>query len=290
MGPKGRDDRRGELETSFHILKYPQTLARINYDHLSKLRRYSIILAARKAGSRDGSTCLALRANFAYIGRMSSSAADMDLDWTATQETALLDAAIALVPEHGTWDAGLVRKAGERLGLSQALVALILPNGARDLSALLARRHDAAAFASLAQIDPSSLKVRARVRAGVLARVEAAMADEAAVRHSLGTLVLPSNAKTLADLLWSAADQIWRWAGDTATDLNHYSKRALLSGVIAATLSVRLRQGEAAAEQTLDRAIDGVMQFEKLKSRFSLDPVALAEQAVRGLARVRYGV
>ena len=26
---------------------------------------------------------------------------------------------------------------------------------------------------------------------------------------------------------------IWRWAGDTATDVNHYTKRALLAGILA---------------------------------------------------------
>jgi ubiquinone biosynthesis protein COQ9 len=226
----------------------------------------------------------------AYLPYMSSPAANLDLDWTAAQEQALLDAALAVLAEHGAWDVDLVRKAGQRLGMSQALVELVLPNGPRDLSVLLARRHDTATLSRLSHLDPSALKVRARIRAGVLARVESAMVDEAAVRHSLGTLLLPHNTKTLAHLLWGAADQIWHWAGDTATDLNHYSKRTLLSGVIAATLSVRLRQGQEAAEQTLDRAIDAVMQFEMLKSRFSLDPLLLAEKAVRGMARVRYGV
>ena len=35
-------------------------------------------------------------------------------------------------------------------------------------------------------------------------------------------------------LAWESADALWRWAGDTATDENHYSKRVLLAGILSA--------------------------------------------------------
>ena len=36
-----------------------------------------------------------------------------------------------------------------------------------------------------------------------------------------------------AKLVWKTADKIWNWAGDTSSDYNYYTKRALLSAVIA---------------------------------------------------------
>ena len=79
----------------------------------------------------------------------------------------------------------------------------------------------------------------------------------------------------------------WRWAGDTATDANHYSKRALLWGVLASTLAVRLARGETAAERHLDARLADVMRIETWKAK--LPPVmdgltVLAAQ----LGRLRY--
>jgi ubiquinone biosynthesis protein COQ9 len=143
-------------------------------------------------------------------------------------------------------------------------------------------------MAALAQIDPKSLKVRVRIRCGAMARTDAAMASEAATRRWAGFLALPSNAALGLRLVWESADAIWNWAGDTATDENHYSKRALLAGILAATLLVRLSQGESAAEATLDRRIEAVMAFERFKAR--VGKLKLGEGAVGALGRLRYGL
>ena len=82
----------------------------------------------------------------------------------------------------------------------------------------------------------------------------------------MGFLLLPANAALGARLLWRSADALWRWAGDTATDENHYSKRAILSEILASTLALRLAHGAEAAEAHLDRRIAQVMAFEKWKA------------------------
>ncbi len=73
-----------------------------------------------------------------------------------------------------------------------------------------------------------------------------------------------------------------------ATDENHYSKRAILSGVLASTLGVRFTRGEAAAEAHLDRAIDQVMAFEKWKAKLP-SPLEAARGVAGRLAALRYG-
>ena len=82
-------------------------------------------------------------------------------------------------------NAGVGGEAAARAGLGPADAELLLPGGARDLCALLFRRHDADALALLSAVDPTTLKVRDRITRAVEARVEAAAADEDAVRRRL---------------------------------------------------------------------------------------------------------
>ena len=63
------------------------------------------------------------------------------------------------------------------------------------------------------------------------------------MRRWTGFLALPPNMALGARLAWESADALWRWAGDTATDENHYSKRALLAGILSGALAIRLSSG-----------------------------------------------
>jgi ubiquinone biosynthesis protein COQ9 len=206
-------------------------------------------------------------------------------DWAEAAEQRLLDAALMLAPAHG-WSAETVRLAAKQAGLSQADATLLLPSGPADLAALLSRRHDRAALQALADTDPRSLKIRERIQRGVLARVEAAATDEAAVRRLLGFLALPSHIPLAGRLLWESADCIWRWAGDTATDENHYSKRVILSGVLGPAIAIRLASGQAAAEHYVFARIQDVMAFEKWKA--GLPKTDLAAQVAGLLGKLLY--
>lgn len=207
-------------------------------------------------------------------------------DWTAAREAELLEAALPLASALG-WNGRLVTAAARAAGLSRAEAELVLPQGPRDLAALLARRHDDAMLAALSGVDPLALKVRERITFAVRARLEAAARDEAAVRRWAGWLSLPANVPLALGLVWRSADAIWRWAGDTATDENHYSKRAILGGILISTLAVRLSRGPAEADAFLDRRIGGVMRFEKWKA--GVKPLNLMAEAAGALARLRYG-
>lgn len=207
-------------------------------------------------------------------------------DWASDAEQRLLDAALPQVRDHG-WTRRLVAAAARGAGLSTADAELLLPEGGRDLAALLSRRHDARALAALAELDPLAMKVRARIRAGVVARCEAAMKDGEATRRWCGFLALPTNAPLGLRLAWASADSLWRWAGDTATDENHYTKRALLAEILVSTLAVRLALGDDAAWTHLDGRIGAVMAFEKWKA--GVKPAATADKVARVLARLRYG-
>ncbi len=207
-------------------------------------------------------------------------------DWAVQMEQAVLDQALRLAPQLG-WSQAMVVRAGAAAGLSGPETDLLLPHGAQDLIALLSRRHDDRALASLAQTAPSTLKMRERIARAVLARLEAAAEDQAASLRSLGFLSLPWNLALGARLTWASADRLWRWAGDVATDENHYSKRLILSGVLASALAVRLTDGSEAAERYVAARIGDVMRFEAWKA--GLPKTDLAAQAAQALGRMRYG-
>ena len=205
-------------------------------------------------------------------------------DWAEATEQQVLDAALTITATQGwTWPS--VRAAGKAAGLSAAETELLLPHGPADLAALLSRRHDARALAALP--DPATFKIRERIRAAVEARIDAAAQDEAAVRRWSGYLSLPLNFTLGLKLLWESADALWRWAGDTATDENHYSKRAILSGILATALAIRLSSGREAAMTFVDARIENVMSFEKWKA--GLKPADLMRDVAAALGKMRYG-
>jgi ubiquinone biosynthesis protein COQ9 len=210
----------------------------------------------------------------------------LETDWTADAEARLLTAAIPLAPEVG-WTSRLVARAARGAGLSQGEAMLVAPNGARDLAALFSQRHDKAALAALASIDASALKVRERIMRAVEARLAAAAADGEATRRWAGYLALPQNAPLAMRLVWASADELWRWAGDRSTDENHYSKRAILAGILVSTLAVRLNGGAEAAQAHLATQIDRVMAYERWKAKVRAPD--LARDLAAALGRMRYG-
>jgi ubiquinone biosynthesis protein COQ9 len=206
--------------------------------------------------------------------------------WADAAEQRVLDEALRLAPRLG-WNSSLVGRALAAAGFSDAEGQLLLPEGARDLAALLSRRHDATALNTLAAFDVGSLKIRQRIREGVVARLDAAQQHADVMRPLAAFLAFPTNLALALRLTWESADAIWRWASDTATDENHYSKRAILSGILVSTLAVDLASGRASALTHLDARIDNVMAFEKWKA--GLKPMDLAGEMVGALARMRYG-
>ena len=207
-------------------------------------------------------------------------------DWADRMEQTVLDAAIQRAPVFG-WNSRLVRAACEAEGLSLGDQELLLPNGPRDLAALLSRRHDAKALETLKATPAETLKIRERVSRAVSARIEAGVDHLEATKRCAAFLALPTNADLGLSLAWESADVLWRWAGDTATDWNHYSKRVILSGILIPALTMRLFDGKEAADRFVAARIENVMAFEKWKA--GKDFEAPLRKVTDVLSRLRYG-
>src|SRR4029450_4691494 len=136
----------------------------------------------------------------------------------------------------------------------------------------------------------AKLKIRDRIRALIWFRLETMAPAREAVRTGLSILAMPQNLALAAGIAWRSADLMWRIAGDTATDYNHYSKRLILSGVYGSTLLALLgaQSGEGrGASGFRDRRLAGVMRFEKWKAAWRGNDLH-RPSLTRFLGRLRY--
>lgn len=199
----------------------------------------------------------------------------------------------AELPAHATfdgWNETALANAARALGLDPGQARLAIPGGRVDMIEAWYAAIDRALTDAFPPERIAALKIRERIEALVLARLDIIRPHKAAARSALAILAQPQNAVRAAKLGWRAADTMWRLAGDAATDLNHYTKRLTLAGVYASTLLVWLddeSEGEAETHAFLGRRIGDVMRFEKLKARLRPDPERMFS-FTRFAGRLRY--
>jgi ubiquinone biosynthesis protein COQ9 len=204
----------------------------------------------------------------------------------------LAGAMLPHVPFDG-WTEKALSAAARDLGIDPQVARLAFPGGAAAMVEAWIDLANRQMLDTLATPEFRALKVREKVTRAIRTRLEQAAPHREAVRKAAHVLALPANAPVAARTTWKTADAIWRAAGDRATDLNHYSKRALAGAVYAATLLVWLDDDSEGLERTwavLDRRIAGVMRFERWKGelgRLGGDPET-RPSLVRFLGRLRY--
>ncbi len=188
------------------------------------------------------------------------------------------------------WSADAVAAAANDLAVDPDVAALAYPGGAMDMIAAWIETIDAEMAEALPQDVLSAMPIRERIRSLVQFRLDAVSGLEEALRRALAIMAMPQNAARSLRTGWHSADIMWRLAGDTATDYNHYTKRTILAGIYGATLAVFVgdeSKGKADTREFLDRRIEGVMKFEKLKGRL-LNSDRESFSLTRLLGRLRY--
>ncbi len=191
------------------------------------------------------------------------------------QETRSLDEIRALLapllPVHAAfdgWNARAVASAAADAGVDPDVAALALGEEPMALVSAWVEAVDA----HMAQVLPpetlAAMKIRDKITRLIEVRIEYAARHKEAVRRALAILAMPQNLRRTAKLNWRSADIMWRMAGDTATDFNHYTKRLTLSAVYSTTLLTFINDDSDDLAETkafLARRIDNVMQYEKAK-------------------------
>ena len=197
------------------------------------------------------------------------------------------------VGEHAVFD-GWTRKAVDsaaaELGIDPAQARLAFPKDAPHMIEAWIEGVDAAMEAHFTPQVVEKLRISQRIRAMIWFRLETTGPAREAVRSALSILAMPQNVPLALRTGWRSADLMWRLAGDTATDYNHYSKRLILSGVYTATLLAWLddqSEGWTDTAAFLDRRLAGVGRFEKWKAAWTGSDLRRPSLA-RFLGRLRY--
>ena len=211
-------------------------------------------------------------------------------DLTLDQLRIALAPAVAEAAVFDGWTEAAVASAAAAEGVDPAVAAYAFKGGAMVAIAAWISAVDAAMAEALPMDVLAGDKIRERIRRLVQFRIDALAGREEALRRALAIMAMPHNVPTTLRLSWASADAMWRLAGDTATDYNHYTKRLTLGSLYAATLAVFAHdesEGHAETRAFLERRIDGVMRFEKAKARL-FKPSDERFSPARLLGRLRY--
>ncbi len=186
----------------------------------------------------------------------------------------LIDAILPHVAFDG-WAPVAFNAAVAEVGLDPAHAKTLCPRGAVDLAVAYHQRGDAAMVAALKQADMSDMRFRDKVAHALRLRIPA-IDDKEAVRRGTALFALPHMAPDGTKLIWGTADAIWDALGDTSRDINWYTKRMTLSGVYGSVVLYWLGDDSLDGQATdafIDRRIDDVMQFEKVKAQVKQNPL-----------------
>lgn len=214
-----------------------------------------------------------------------------------TEDTSLEALRLRLAPSIAEaaafdgWKPAAVTAAAEMEGVDPALAAFAFQDGPMQMITAWLARIDADMAETLPHEHLATLPIRERIRTLVQFRLDALTGKEEALRRALAIMAMPQNVAASARMGWSSADAMWRLAGDTATDYNHYTKRMTLGSIYAATLAYFAQDTSDGHDDTrafLDRRIENVMQFEKVKAKVMKPRAGEGFSLMRMLGRLRY--
>ena len=163
--------------------------------------------------------------------------ASLPEDPTLDEVRAFLAPNLAAQAAFDGWTEKAVLAAAELAGVDSDLARLAFNDGPVDMIDAWFQAIDEQMAAKYSADELAAMKVRQRIKALVEARLDILYADREGLRRA---------------------------------DYNHYTKRTLLSGVYGSTISVFLddeSENFAETRAFLDRRIENVMQFEKVKAK-----------------------
>ena len=196
------------------------------------------------------------------------SISPLPADPTLDEVRAALAPIIARNAGFDGWSDVAVHAAADDAGVDRDVAKLAFKDNAIDMIDAWIDSIDMELAHRLPAEKLAAMKIRDRITALLATRLEIMAPDRESLRRAMAIMAMPQNLVRSAKIGWRSADRMWRLAGDTASDFNHYTKRMTLSAVYASTLSVFVNDDSdnfADARAFLDRRIDNVMQFEKVK-------------------------
>lgn len=189
------------------------------------------------------------------------------------QRKKILKQALIDINTYG-FNENMLIQVAENCNLSKGALGRLFPEGIYELKEYFFNQTDIEMLKKINQVENKDIRIRDKIYNGVIIRLEIFQKNKDSIKH-IFVSESSSPIKSIKNL-WNTADLIWRSAGDTSTDYNHYTKRLLLSWVYLSTLLCWFNDKSKNIQETklfLNRRIDEVLKFGKtsasIKSRIS---------------------
>lgn len=207
------------------------------------------------------------------------------------QKRKIIAASFPFIAQEG-WTLPALEKGAALLTLDSLAVWRFFPDGVKEAVSTYSAWMDAQMAEKMEQLlVTTSLKVREKIFWAVRLRLECLAEAPLVAKQTAFFLKYPTHLSLGTRLLFKTVHQMWILAGDTSTDYNFYTKRALLAGVCGATLLFWFQDTSPHFERTwafLNNRIDNVLLIQKIRPTCSKkiqkgkDILAAAFKVLRG--------
>ncbi|CAO3352389.1 COQ9 family protein [Azospirillum palustre] len=133
------------------------------------------------------------------------------------------------------WSLQSLRDGTQMAGHEPSALLRAFPGGVTDAVEHFADWTDRQMLDRLEAQPLAEMKVRERISLAVRTYFEVLEPYREAKRRQLSYLAMPQNVALGLRLLYRTVDAMWFAAGDSSTDYNHYTKRALLAAVVSSS-------------------------------------------------------
>ena len=176
--------------------------------------------------------------------------------------------------ENSGFNEKMLLNAAKNCKISEGKLGRLFPEGIFELKQYYFSEIDEQMLQKIKTQNYENIRVRDKIFNGVIIRLNLFKKNKTSIKY----IFVSESSNPIKSLkhLWRTSDLIWKSAGDSSTDYNHYTKRLLLSWVYITTLICWFNDKSRNINDTklfLNRRIDEVLEFGKqsgkIKSKIS---------------------
>jgi len=168
------------------------------------------------------------------------------------------------------WNEEMFNKVAKNSKYDTAVVLSLFPEGYISLIQVYLDEINAKMTDESKKLNLIRFKVHERIRELCILRFKIMIKEKKIVCKTFLHLLLPNNYSFSLKNLYKTVDQIWYLAGDSSTDFNFYSKRAILASIYLTTI-LHFINNENLEETIilLNKQLKKVSKIPKIKERLS---------------------
>ena len=168
------------------------------------------------------------------------------------------------------WNEEILSKIAKNSKYDTAVVLSLFPEGYLSLIQVYLDEINTKMTDESKKLNLIRFKVHERIRELCILRFKIMIKEKKIVCKTFLHLLLPNNYSFSLKNLYKTVDQIWYLAGDSSTDFNFYSKRAILASIYLTTIMHFINNENL--EETinlLNKQLKKVSKIPKIKERLS---------------------